>query len=144
MASIIQYLTLIGKRLYRPVRPVINPTLQLIKVWQLLLIIAVIELIAALKPLPQEIIIKNSLAAWPWSQSTRRSAELIASGPGRLQKEITAWEKVLTEQNESRDVLLRLSLLYYRLYEDETAKTYWQRAFYLDPGFVTSLPVQLF
>ena len=144
MAEITEFLTLISQRAYRPVRPVLNPLLQLIKVWQLLIIFIIIELAAGFWPLAQEINIKNNLAAWPWSKSAQRTAELIVNRPSEIKNEITAWEKVLTEENESRDVLLRLSILYYQLYENEQAKTYWQRAFYLDPGLVTSLPVQLF
>ena len=95
-------------------------------------------------PLPPEIVIKNNLAAWPWSNSAQKSAALLAGRPDEIKNEISSWEKVLTEENESRDVLLNLSLLYYQLYQDEAAKAYWQRAFYLDPELVTSLPVQLF
>ena len=118
--------------------------LQLIKVKYFLIILLIAEAVAALWPYSEEIQIKNNLAAWPWSKSARKSAELIVNKPTEIKKEIAAWEKVLTEENESRDVLLRLSILYYQLYEDEQAKTYWQRAFYLDPELVFSLHPQLF
>ncbi len=111
--------------------------------WTLIVLLGA-ELATTFWPLPQEIIIKNNLASWPWSKSVQKTATLVASRPGEIKNEIAAWEKVLTEENESRDVLLRLSILYYQLYEDETAKAFWQRAFYLDPGLVSSLPVQLF
>ena len=109
-----------------------------------LVVLLAVQLAALFWPLPQEIIIKNNLAAWPWSKSAQRSAELIANRPTEIRSEITAWEKVLTEENESTGGLLRLSLLYYQLYEDETAKAFWQRAFYLDPKLVSSLRPQLF
>jgi len=111
--------------------------------WTLIVLLSA-ELAMAFWPLTQEIQIKNNLAAWPWSKSARRNAEIIVNRPSEIKKEIAAWEKVLTEESESRDGLLRLSILYHQLYEDEQAKVYWQRAFYLDPLFVASLPVQLF
>lgn len=111
--------------------------------WTLIILLSA-ELIMTFWPLTQEVQIKNNLAAWPWSKSARKNVELIINRPSEIKKEIAAWEKVLTEENESRDILLRLSILYHQLYEDEQTKIYWQRAFYLDPELVSSLPVQLF
>lgn len=111
--------------------------------WTLIVLLSA-ELIMTFWPLTQEVKIKNNLAAWPWSKSARKNVELIINRPSEIKKEIAAWEKVLTEENESRDILLRLSILYHQLYEDEQTKIYWQRAFYLDPELVSSLPVQLF
>lgn len=85
------------------------------------------------------LLIVEALAAL-WSFSAQKSADLLIKKTDLIKQEINAWEKVLTEENELRDVLLRLSILSYQLYEDEQAKAYWQRAFYLDPGFVSSLP----
>ena len=109
-----------------------------------LIAIFLIEAAAAWWPMPEAIAIKNNLASWPWSISAQSSAELIVNRPGALRQEITAWEKVLTEKIETRDGLLRLALLHWQLYEDDQARAYWDRAFYFDPGFVASLPVQLF
>lgn len=74
----------------------------------------------------------------------QKAAEEQAAKQAFLAQEIAAWEKVLTERNETRNGLLNLARLHYQLYQDDRAKLYWQRAFYLDPLFVASLPVQLF
>ena len=140
MAEVIAYLTLIGKRIYRPVRPALQPLLQLIKVWHFLAIIILLELAAIFWPLSSAIVIKNNLAAWPWSKSAQSSTEFVLGQPAVIAGKISAWEKFLTEKNESRDVFLNLAILSYQLYRDDQSRLFWERAFYLDPELVSSLP----
>ena len=71
--------------------------------------------------------------AQKWAEEQRAKQALLA-------QQITAWEKVLTDQGETRNGLLNLALLHYQVYKDGQAKVYWQRAAYLDPEFVASLP----
>ena len=54
--------------------------------------------------------------------------------PGKIRNKITAWEKVLEEKPYYRDILLRLAILNWQIYEDEKAIDYWNRANYLDPN----------
>ncbi len=59
--------------------------------------------------------------------------------PERIREEIKSWEKVLEERPYFRDVLLRLSILNYQIYEDEKTIEYFNRASYLDPNYVEVL-----
>lgn len=60
-------------------------------------------------------------------------AEDKVLGPEKIREEIRSWEKILDERPFFRDVLLRLSILNYQIYEDEKAKDYFTQAEYLDP-----------
>jgi len=66
-------------------------------------------------------------------ESLKRAEEKVME-PERIRREIESWEKVLEEKPDYRDVLLRLALLNYQIYEDEKAKDCWNRANYLDPN----------
>ena len=109
----------------------------------ILIVFLLLELAAAVYPLKAEVKIKNNLAAWPRLLFAQTPAELIINTPRLLRQDISSWEKVLTEENEPRDALLKLALLHYQLYENDEAKYYWERAYYLDPTFVSSLPCPL-
>lgn len=105
-----------------------------------LTILLLVEIAAAFWMLPEAITVKNNLAAWPRSGAAQKAAEVLIKKPDSIRRQISQWERWLTENNEARDVLLKLSLLSYQIYQDEQAKTFWQRAFYLDPQLVSSLP----
>ncbi len=83
-------------------------------------------------------------AAALWLFSAQKFAELSIKKTELIRQDINAWETTLTKEAETRNGLLQLAYLSWQIYEDNQAKAFWQRAFYLDPGFVTSLPVQLF
>ena len=65
-------------------------------------------------------------------ESLRKAEEKVLE-PERIREEIESWEKVLRERPFFRDVLLRLSILNYQIYENEKAKDYFIQAEYLDP-----------
>jgi len=69
-----------------------------------------------------------------WGKENLRKAEERVLEPERIREEIESWEKVIEERPYFRDVLLRLSILNYRIYEDEKAKDYFLQAEYLDPN----------
>lgn len=110
----------------------------------LLIALLAVEALAAVWPLSEAILVKNRLAAWPWSAHAQKSADLLITQPGLIRQEIIAWEKVAAETAETRNGLLQLAYLSWQIYEDDRAKLFWERAFYLDPGLVASLPLQLF
>ena len=56
------------------------------------------------------------------------------SDPEEIQKLISAWEKIVKEKPDYRDGHLQLALLYYKIFEDEKAKEYLQKAIELDPN----------
>ena len=53
-----------------------------------------------------------------------------------IELEIESSEKILQEKPSYGDILLKLSLLNYQIYENEKAKSYWEKADYLDPNNV--------
>lgn len=63
-----------------------------------------------------------------------KEGENLINQPEAIKKKIDYWETVLKTKPNFRDVYLRLSLLYYQLYEDKKAKQAWEKAFYLDPN----------
>jgi Tfp pilus assembly protein PilF len=63
-----------------------------------------------------------------------KMAENKVQEPEKIREEIQSWEKILATRPFYRDVLLRLALLNYQIYEDKTAQDYWQQANYLDPN----------
>jgi len=54
--------------------------------------------------------------------------------PEKIRQDISYWKTVLKTKPHYRDVFLRLSLLNYQLYQNEKAREYWEKAFYLDPN----------
>jgi len=51
-----------------------------------------------------------------------------------IQEKITYWEEIIQNKPNYRDVSLYLSLLYYQIWEQQKAETYWKKAFWLDPN----------
>jgi len=62
-----------------------------------------------------------------------KRAENKVSEPDKIKQEIESWENVLEKRPFYRDVLLRLAILNYQLYENERAMEYFKKAEYLDP-----------
>ena len=63
-----------------------------------------------------------------------RMAEVRVQERDRIKQEIKSWEKIIEEKPYYRDVLLRLAILNFQIYNDEQAKDYWEKANYLDPN----------
>lgn len=57
------------------------------------------------------------------------------SDPEDIEKLIKYWEQIISEKPDYRDGYLQLALLHYKLYENEKAKEYLQKALELDPNF---------
>ncbi len=57
------------------------------------------------------------------------------SDPKDIKRLIAAWEKVIKEKPDYRDGYLQLAYLHYKLYEDEKAKEYLEKAIELDPNY---------
>lgn len=68
------------------------------------------------------------------AEEALKKAEEAVSSPGKIRLEIESWEKILQERPSYVDILLRLSLLNYQIYENEKAKSFWGKADYLDPN----------
>ena len=171
MKKILKYCQLIGKRVYSPVKPVVNPLLKRIKLVYVLAVLAVLGLVGSLWH-GWRVTGNEQVSWWPWSAKShaemalewfengdeekatlelKRANELVlwetegvreslkkaedrVREPERIRKEIESWEKMLEEKPYYRDVLLRLTLLSYQIYEDEKAQEYFERAEYLDPN----------
>ena len=57
------------------------------------------------------------------------------SDPEDIRKLISAWEKIVEEKPNYRDGYLQLAILYYKLYENDKAKEYLNKALDLDPNY---------
>lgn len=57
------------------------------------------------------------------------------SDPEDIKKLITIWEKIIKEKTGYRDGYLQLAYLHYKLYENEKAKEYLEKAIELDPNY---------
>lgn len=84
------------------------------------------------------------ITAAGWSFSAQKTTELLIQKTEQIKQEITLWEKAMADKTETRNALLQLAYLSWQIYEDDRAKLFWERAFYLDPELVASLPLQLF
>lgn len=111
------YSKILGERIYRPVKPVVNPLLKKVKIVYLLIALLIIGLV-------------GNYQYWVEKKAYEESLKQKAV----IEQEISSWEKILQEEPSYRDVLLRLSLLNYQIYENEKAKAYWEKANYLDPN----------
>ena len=167
----LKYIKVLSKRIYRPIKPFLNPLVKRIKLWQVLAVLVGVMVLGSLVDgwmiKPQE-----RASFWPWSSKSHaemavywfevgdeekaveelnkanqllllktkgnlnslRKAQDKVTEPERIREEIKSWEKVLEERPYFRDVLLRLSILNYQIYEDEKALDYFTRAEYLDPN----------
>lgn len=169
--KLLKYSRVLGGRIYRPVRPVLNPLLKRVKLVHVLVGLVILGLGGSLwggwQPRGNE-----RAGWWPWSAKSHAEMALVwfengneveavrelelanrllviktqtvednlkraeekVRQPGKIRGEIESWEKVLEEKPYYRDVLLRLALLSYQIYEDEKAQEYFERAKYLDPN----------
>lgn len=112
-----KYTKILLERVYRPVKPLFHPLLKQMRLVFLLIILLIISLI-------------GNYQNWVEQKEYEKSVnqKLI------IEKEIYSWEKILETKPEYRDVLLKLSLLNWQLYQTDQAKIYWEKASYLDPN----------
>jgi tetratricopeptide (TPR) repeat protein len=159
-----KYSRLLWKRVYRPISPVTNPLLGKIKLIHVLGTLVLLVILSSLVTISPIFKAQERAAWWPWSAKRHAEMALIwlengnedqavkelkkankktralmkaeekVRQPEKIRQEITSWEKVLEKKPYYRDVLLRLALLNYQLYEDEKAADYWEKANYLDPN----------
>ena len=57
------------------------------------------------------------------------------SDPQDVRRLIAAWEKIVEEKPDYRDGWLQLTVLYYKLYQNDQAKAALQKALYIDPNY---------
>lgn len=57
------------------------------------------------------------------------------SDPKDIRRLITAWEEIVKEKPHYRDGYLQLAYLHYKIFENEKAKEYLQKAIELDPNY---------
>ena len=57
------------------------------------------------------------------------------SDPKDIRRLISAWEKIVEEKPNYRDGYLQLAILHYKLYENDKAKEYLNKALDLDPNY---------
>jgi len=170
MKKLIKYSKVLWRRIYRPIKPFINPLLKKIKLVHVLigciLIVLCGSFLKGLLPTAYE-----KAGWWPWSAKSHakmaieffekgneekakkeleianrllfleltsvkkevKKAEKKVNEPDKIKQEIESWENVLEKRPFYRDVLLRLAVLNYQIYENEKATKYFEKAEYLDP-----------
>lgn len=57
------------------------------------------------------------------------------SDPEDIQRLIATWEKIVEEKPDYRDGWLQLTVLYYKLYQNDKAKVALKKAFDIDPNY---------
>lgn len=62
------------------------------------------------------------------------NTQTLVYQPQKIKAEINYLNEVLIGKPHYRDLFLRLAVLHCQLYQDELARDYWQKAFYLDPN----------
>lgn len=117
MAKIVRYSKLLAKRIYRPVKPVVNPLLKKIKLVYWLIALVIIAII-------------GNWQYWEDKKAFQAAQEKKIA----TETEIRAWENLLKERPESKDIYMKLALLNTRINNQEQAKSNWERASYLDPN----------
>lgn len=82
---------------------------------------------------------KELLLAQQIKQSSYQATELWQrkqeSDPRDVKKLIKRWEQVISKRPDYRDGYLQLTILRYKLYENEKAREYLDKALKLDPNF---------
>jgi len=59
----------------------------------------------------------------------------LYSDPEEIKKLITLWQKIIEEKPGYRDGYVQLAYLHYKIYENEKAKEYLEKAIELDPNY---------
>lgn len=114
---IYKYSQVLLRRVYRPVKPVVSPLLKKLKLIYLLIALLIIGGV-------------GNYQYWTEKKAYEESLRQKAV----IEQEISSWEKVIETKPEYRDVLLRLALLNWRIFNNDKAEEYWQKANNLDPN----------
>lgn len=114
---LVKYIKSLTKRVYRPIKPVINPLLKKIKIGYFLVPFLLVGLVGNYQYWQEKKI---------YQQELKQKTQVL--------QEISFWEKELEKKPEYRDGLLNLTLLNFQIKEIEKAKDYWNKANYLDPN----------
>jgi tetratricopeptide (TPR) repeat protein len=78
----------------------------------------------------------SSLETENWLLKTKRLwQQKHYSDPKDIRRLISAWEKIVEEKPNYRDGYLQLAYLHYKLYENDKAKEYLNKALDLDPNY---------
>lgn len=64
------------------------------------------------------------------------------SDPEDIQKLIAFWEKIIEEKPDYRDAYLQLVVLHYKLWQNEKAQAYLEKALVVDPNFEVTLKLK--
>ena len=115
--KLFKYSSLLAKRVYRPIKPVVNPLLKKIKLVYLLIALVII----------------GAIGNWQYWQEKKDYLAAVEKKTS-LETEIKTWEKILAEKPDYRDIYLKLGLLNWMINNQERAKENWDRASYLDPN----------
>ncbi len=86
------------------------------------------ELLLALEVSPDSMTILKEL----------NKVQTTLSEPGKIDEEISYWEREVKIKPDYRDGHLQLAVRYYQLYKIEEAKLALEKAFQLDPNFETT------
>lgn len=114
---LLKYLIVLSRRVYRPIKPLVNPLLKKIKLIYLLIALLIIGGV-------------GNYQYWTEKKAYEESLRQKAI----IEQEISLWEEILEAKPEYRDVLLRLALFNWKIYNYDKAKKYWEKADYLDPN----------
>ncbi len=117
LLKLLKYSSLLAKRIYRPVKPAVNPLLKKIKLVYWLIALVIIGVVGN----------------WQYWQEKKEYLE-ATDKKEVLEKEIKIWETTLLDMPDYKDVYLRLGLLNWKINNQEQAKANWERANYLDPN----------
>jgi len=121
MAKIIKriykYSLVLLKRVYRPIQPLASPLFKKIKLIYLLIALLIIGGV-------------GNYQSWV----EKKAYEEGLRQKTIIEQEVSSWEKILETKPEYRDILLRLALLNWKIYNNDKAKEYWEKASYLDPN----------
>ncbi len=116
--------------LYRPVRPLLNPLRQSFVLTLLLIATLSAAVAGRFYAFDPEYALWEQAAWRPWQSQANYLKE---------RAEIAAWEKLNEMRPYSKDILIKLALLYAQINEAEKARDYFNQAEYLDPA-ISPLP----
>ncbi len=76
----------------------------------------------------------RGLGASSIADNELRKIQQLRVQPGEMETEIIRWEKTVAKYSGYRDGYLKLAYLNWKLYRNKLAKSYWEKAFFLDPN----------
>ncbi|MFH0942725.1 MAG: hypothetical protein V1810_00980 [Candidatus Beckwithbacteria bacterium] len=111
MAKLIRYIKLLSKRVYRPVKPLVNPLVKKIKFWQVLTGLIGLLLIGCFWPVNQNYKAQERAAWWPWSSTSHSQMALAwfnSGGEEKALEELRLANKLLIiKSNRAKTSLIK-------------------------------------